>query len=84
MNRDHARRCLAATMWGHEKMNVLTALSVILLGMIAIWFVWPLIADPIARRRAVLSGRDNRQDDLFRSLAKRAGPDADIFGLDRS
>ena len=65
-------------------MNVLTALSVFLLGMIAIWFIWPLIADPIARRRAVLSGGENRQDDLFRNLAKRAGPDPEIFGLDRS
>ena len=64
-------------------MNVLTALSVFLLGMIAIWFIWPLIADPIARRRAVQSRTENRGDELFRSLAERSGPKGELFGLDR-
>ncbi len=65
-------------------MNVLTALSITLLGLLIIWFVWPLIADPIARRRAERAGRrDTRRDDFFRSLADNTGPKGHLVRVER-
>lgn len=75
----------AVTMWGHEKMNTLSLLSVFLLGIVTIWLIWPMVADPINRRRSMraTAKNDTRGDDLFRSLAKHAGPEHDLFGADR-
>lgn len=80
-----ARRCLAATMWGHENMNMLSLLPVLMLGIVMIWFVWPMVADPIHRRLAARTDerRDARGDDLFRALAKHAEPKHDLFQADR-
>ncbi len=64
-------------------MTILTALSVVLLGAITVWFVWPLIVDPIARRRPGQSLSEVRRDDLFRSLAKTTGPKGELAGMDR-
>lgn len=67
---------LAGTMWGHEKMNMLSILPVVLLVVFAVWFIWPLIADPIHKKRTMRVARktEGLGDDLFRSLAKHAGP----------
>ena len=65
-------------------MNVLTALSISLLGLLIVWFVWPLIADPIARRRADRAGgRDARRDDYFRSFAENTGPKGHLVRVER-
>ena len=81
-----ARRCLAATMWGHENMNMLSLLPVLMLGIVMIWFVWPMVADPIHRRRHARADdrREPRGDDLFRAIAKHAAPKHDLFHADRS
>ena len=81
----HARHCQAVTMWGHEKMNTLSLLSVFLLGIVTIWLIWPMVADPINRRRSMraTAKNDTRGDDLFHSLAKHAGPEHDLFGSGR-
>ncbi len=60
-------------------MNILPILPVCLLGVVTIWFLWPLIADPISRRLAVRSGTERDGDDLFRTLAKRAGPERGLI-----
>ena len=69
-------------MWGHDKMNMLSILPVCLLGVVTIWFLWPLIADPISRRLAVRSGTERERDDLFRALAKHAGPEHGLMRAD--
>lgn len=67
-------------MWGHEKMNLLSILPVLMLGIVTIWFVWPMVADPIQRRRAMRAAtNDQAGDDLFRSIAKHAGPKHDLY-----
>lgn len=49
-----------------------------------IWFVWPMVADPINRRRRAHAHqkRDARGDDLFRVIAKHAAPKHDLFHAD--
>ena len=71
-------------MWGHEKMNLLSILPVFLLGIVTIWFVWPMVADPILRRRAMrATTREPMADDLFRSIAKHAGPKHELYRASR-
>ncbi len=66
-------------------MNTLSLLLVFLLGIVTIWLIWPMIADPINRRRSMraTAKNDGRADDLFRALAERAGPEHDLFRADR-
>ncbi len=64
-------------------MNMLSILPVCLLGLVTLWFLWPLVADPIARRMAVRSGTKRDGDDLFRSLAKRSGPKHGLMRVER-
>lgn len=66
-------------------MNMLSILPVMMLGVVMIWFVWPMVADPILRRRHAHAEkrRDVRGDDLFRSIAKHSGPEHDLFRLNR-
>lgn len=70
-------------MWGHETMTMLSILPVCLLGLVTIWLLWPLIADPISRRLAVRSGAQSEGDDLFRSFARGAGPKHVLMRADR-
>ena len=51
--------------------------------MVMIWFLWPLVADPISRRLAVRSGADGETDDLFLSLASATGPKHGLMRADR-
>ena len=61
-------------------MNMLSLLPVFLLGIVTIWFIWPMLADPITRRRTVGTGSNEpRGDDLFRTIAKHAGPKHDLY-----
>ena len=64
---------------------MLSILPVCLLGIVTVWLLWPLVADPINRRRAVRAGSkaDGRGDDLFRSLAEHAGPKRQLVRADR-
>ncbi|MEO0915527.1 MAG: hypothetical protein AAFY31_00845 [Pseudomonadota bacterium] len=64
---------------------MLSNLPVFLLGIVMIWFLWPLVADPINRRRGVQAAtdRDARADDLFRMIAKHAAPKHDLVRTDR-
>ncbi|MCG6885047.1 MAG: hypothetical protein LJE62_14955 [Silicimonas sp.] len=66
-------------------MNLLSTLPVLLLALVTLWLVWPLLADPISRRRELRSSArpDMRREDLFRSLAAHAGPKHDLFEADR-
>ncbi|MGR3515035.1 MAG: hypothetical protein ACU0GG_19915 [Paracoccaceae bacterium] len=66
-------------------MNMLSLLPVFLLGIVMIWFVWPMVADPIHRRRAVHANkaREAGRDDLFRAIAKHVGPEHDLFHAQR-
>ena len=66
-------------------MNMLSLLPVFLLGIVAIWFVWPLVADPINRRFAMRAAAkaDVMGEDLFRALADRAGPKHDLNRAER-
>lgn len=65
-------------------MNMLSILPVCLLGLVTIWFLWPLIADPIMRRLEVRAGAKPERDDLFRALAERAGPKQVLVRAERS
>lgn len=61
-------------------MNMLSLLSVVGLAVVTIWFVWPLLADPFTRRRSLGTVvHDPRGDDLFRAIAKHAGPKHDLY-----
>lgn len=53
-------------------MPLLSVFPVILLAFVAGWFVWPMIADPIARRRARMqvSDADRQAEQLFAAWAK--------------
>ncbi len=65
-------------------MTILSALPVFLLGVVAVWFVWPLFADPINRRLAMRAAKaESMREDLFRSLAERSGPKNDLIHLQR-
>lgn len=65
-------------------MNILSALPVFLLGVVAVWFVWPLVADPINRRLATRAAKaETMREDLFRSLADRSGPKHDLIHVQR-
>ena len=66
-------------------MNMLSVLPVLLLAIVTIWFVWPLVADPINRRFAMRAKAkaDAMGEDLFRSLAERTGPKRDLMRADR-
>ena len=61
-------------------MQMLSILPVCLLGIVMIWFVWPMVADPINRRLAMRATTDVDPlgDDLFRSIAKQSGPKRDL------
>ncbi|MEL7150942.1 MAG: hypothetical protein AAGK71_09420 [Pseudomonadota bacterium] len=63
---------------------MLSLLPVMMLGIVMIWFVWPMVADPINRRRRAHAHqkRDARGDDLFRVIAKHAAPKHDLFHAD--
>jgi len=49
-------------------MSILSAIPVLLLVVVAVWFVWPAIADPISRllaRRKTVDDRDVIAEHLF-------------------
>lgn len=49
-------------------MHVLSAIPVILLAVVAVWFLWPVVADPIARlsaRRSFPGDADTLSELLF-------------------
>ncbi|MEM6891934.1 MAG: hypothetical protein AAF636_28040 [Pseudomonadota bacterium] len=50
-----------------------------------IWFVWPLLVDPINRKLAVRasSKSDTIREDLFRSLAQHTRPKHDLIRTGR-
>ena len=64
-------------------MNMLSVLPVCLLGLVTLWFLWPLVVDPIARRLAVRSGTERDGDDIFRSIAKGSGPKHGLIRAER-
>ncbi len=33
-------------------MSILPAIPVLLLGLVAVWFLWPMVVDPLTRRVA--------------------------------
>lgn len=57
-------------------MAVLPAIPIVALGLVAVWFFWPTVADPVLRaftgRRAFKSDADSTADDLFRAWSERA------------
>ena len=66
-------------------MNMLSVFPVFLLGLVAAWLGWPLIADPIQRRRRAHAGAktDIKREEFFRTLARRNGPKHDLFHVNR-
>lgn len=57
-------------------MGVLPAIPMFLLVLVAVWFFWPLVVDPIARatspsRRELRRQADRTADDLFDTWAQR-------------
>ena len=40
-------------------MSMLPAIPVLLLGIVAVWFLWPIVVDPLTR----ITARRNRSDD---------------------
>mgnify|MGYP001812448978 CR=1 FL=1 len=57
-------------------MSVLPAIPMLLLAAVAVWFIWPLIADPIARaarpaRRSLQREADRTADHLFATWGER-------------
>ncbi|MEM7720191.1 MAG: hypothetical protein AAF222_13405 [Pseudomonadota bacterium] len=57
-------------------MNMLSNLPVFLLFIVMVWFLWPLVADPIIRRRGYDGSTDKETGsvDRFRVIAKHAAP----------
>lgn len=58
-------------------MGVLPAIPVLLLSVVTVWFLWPLVADPIARvanpaRRDLKRSVDRTADHLFDAWAERS------------
>ena len=35
---------------GDIKMSILSAIPVLLLGLVVVWFLWPMVVDPLTRR----------------------------------
>jgi hypothetical protein len=61
---------------GEFVMGLLPAISMFLLGAVAIWFFWPLIVDPLSRaaspsRRDLRRDADRTADLLFDTWAER-------------
>lgn len=56
-------------------MAVLPALPTVFLGVVAVWFVWPFVADPISRvwpvRRRFAADADRTAEDLFQAWSER-------------
>lgn len=57
-------------------MAVLPAIPMLLLAIVAAWFLWPMIADPISRvaspaRRGLRREADRTADQLFEIWAER-------------
>lgn len=59
-------------------MSILSALLVFLLATVALWFFWPMIADPVARRLARRSETDRMADHLFQAWSNQ-GQDARVL-----
>ena len=51
-------------------MMLLSVLPITLLVIVLAWFVWPLIADPIARRFAAKNASSASADDFFDTRQK--------------
>ncbi len=67
-------------------MTILSVVSVLLLAIVAAWFFWPMIADPIARR---MSGNPESEADqvaehLFAAWAKYGQGTSHLIRADRS
>ena len=62
-------------------MSILPAIPVLLLGVVSVWFVWPVVVDPLTTRLASKRGRRERDrlaEHLFDRWSKVAPlPDAD-------
>lgn len=62
-------------------MSILPAIPVLLLGVVCVWFVWPILVDPLTARLARPRGhreRDRVAEHLFDRWSKVAPlPDAD-------
>ncbi|MCV6593075.1 MAG: hypothetical protein OIF48_09000 [Silicimonas sp.] len=41
-------------------MSILAALPVLLLGIVSVWLLWPVVADPLARRLGAARGQGER------------------------
>ena len=59
-------------------MSILSAIPVLLLGLVAVWFLWPVVVDPLTRRVERARDRDEKEPlaehlfDRWRSGAFRA------------
>ena len=53
-------------------MTILSALTVTMLAVVAVWFFWPMVADPIARVRneRTKDDADRKAEDLFELWSK--------------
>lgn len=65
---------------------MLTALPVVLLTIVTVWFLWPIVVDPITRAKArrTDSDADQMADQLFHLWAKHGRGTALMVRSERS
>lgn len=64
-------------------MSILPAIPVLLLGVVCVWFLWPVVVDPVTMRLSARRGRGER-DRLAEHLFDRWSDDAALSRADRS